>query len=115
MSCSYPWICALSTTLTAKPDPGRKILCPPAMHPLPSIACDPHHRNANVRPINGGLVRNSSTNGWSCYKDVKAIFKDNPIELFTKGHGARSTGSRAKRGLKGRSRKTGAELHSIPW
>jgi hypothetical protein len=46
------------------------------------------------------------------FKDVKAIFKDNPIELFTKGTGGTEYGFTRQRGLEEAIQRIGAELHS---
>jgi hypothetical protein len=46
------------------------------------------------------------------FKDVKAIFKDNPIEAFTKGTGGTEYSFVRQRGLEEAIQKIGAELHS---
>ena len=46
------------------------------------------------------------------FKDVKAIFKDNPVEAFTKGTGGTEYSFFKQRGLEEAIQKIGAELHS---
>jgi hypothetical protein len=46
------------------------------------------------------------------FKDVKAIFKDNPVEAFTKGTGGTEYTFYKLHGLEESIRKIGAELHS---
>ena len=45
------------------------------------------------------------------FKDVKAIFKDNPVEAFTKGTGGTEYSFYKQRGLEDAIQKIGAELH----
>jgi hypothetical protein len=46
------------------------------------------------------------------FKDVKAIFKDNPVELFTKGTGGTESGFHSRRSLEEAFQRLGEELHS---
>jgi hypothetical protein len=46
------------------------------------------------------------------FRDVKAIFKDNPVEAFTKGTGGSEFSFYRQRGLQEAIQKIGAELHS---
>jgi hypothetical protein len=45
-------------------------------------------------------------------RDVKAVFKDNPVELFTKGTGGQEYGFVKQRGLEDAVARIGEELHS---
>jgi len=45
-------------------------------------------------------------------KDVKYIFKDNPVELFTKGTGGSELSFYKQKGLESAIQKIGEELHS---
>ena len=46
------------------------------------------------------------------FKDVKAIFKANPVELFARGTGGRQFSFFRQRGLEEAIEQIGAELHS---
>ena len=46
------------------------------------------------------------------FRDVKAIFKDNPVEVFTKGTGGTEYTFYRQRGLEEAIQKIGEELHS---
>ena len=46
------------------------------------------------------------------FRDAKAIFKDNPVEAFTKGTGGSEFSFYRQRGLQDAIQKIGAELHS---
>jgi hypothetical protein len=46
------------------------------------------------------------------FRDVKAIFKDNPVELFTKGTGGSEFGFHNQRTLETAMQKVGEELHA---
>jgi hypothetical protein len=46
------------------------------------------------------------------FKDVKAIFKDNPVELFTKGTGGSEFSFYRQRGLEESIQRIGEQLHS---
>ena len=46
------------------------------------------------------------------FKDVKYIFKDNPVELFTKGTGGSEFAFMKQRGLEEAISRIGEELHS---
>jgi VWFA-related protein len=46
------------------------------------------------------------------YRDGKAVFRDNPVELFTSGTGGRELGFYKQRGLEDAVQKIGEELHS---
>lgn len=101
----------LVTTLTAPPPVGRPDTLPPAMYPLP----------AGVASTPNTVQQTYGTNGTRAefipmmveiFKDVKAIFKDNPVEAFTKGTGGSEYSFYKQRGLQDAIQKVGAELHS---
>ena len=75
------------STLSAKPDPGRQDLRPPAMHP--DAFGSPGHADhgGQTYGIGGGGRAEFIPLMVELFKDVKAIFKDNPVEAFTKGTG----------------------------
>jgi VWFA-related protein len=100
------------STLTAKPDPGRQNTLPPAMHPLPSMVPATPTTVMQTYGINGGARAEFIPLMVELFKDVKAIFKDNPIELFTKGTGGTEYGFSRQRGLEEAIQRIGAELHS---
>jgi VWFA-related protein len=99
------------TTLTAKPMPPRQDPNPPAMYPLP----------AGVPATPTTVQQTWGTNGGRAefvpmmvelFKDVKAIFKDNPVELFTKGTGGSEFSFYRQKGLEDSIGRIGEELHS---
>jgi VWFA-related protein len=98
-------------TLTAAPPVPRPDNNPPAMRPLP----------AGVPSTPTTIQQTYGTNGSRAefipmmvelFKDVKAIFKDNPVELFTKGTGGSEFGFHSRRTLEDAIQKIGEELHS---
>src|SRR5947208_5852377 len=100
------------STLTAKPDPGRQNNLPPAMHPLPSGVPATPTTVQQTYGIGGGGRAEFIPLMVELFKDVKAIFKDNPIELFTKGTGGSELSFIRQRGLEEAVQRIGAELHS---
>jgi VWFA-related protein len=103
----------LFSTITARPDPGRQNNLPPAMSPhLPSnVPATPTsvqqatgYGNAGRAEFVPAMVE--------LFKDVKAIFKDNPVEAFTKGTGGTELSFYRTRGLEEAVQRIGAELHS---
>jgi VWFA-related protein len=105
-------ISRLYTTLTAKPDPGRQDNLPPAMHPLPSGVPATPTTVQQAYGLNGGGRIEFIPAMVELFKDVKAIFKDNPVEAFTKGTGGTEYSFYRQRGLEEAIQKIGAELHS---
>jgi len=99
------------TTLSAPPIQPRPDTQLPTAYPLP----------ANTPATPTSVQQTFGTNGASAQfiplmvellKDVKAIFKDNPIELFTKGSGGSEFSFYRQRGLEEAISKIGEELHS---
>ncbi|MDE3166989.1 MAG: hypothetical protein KGN36_14375, partial [Acidobacteriota bacterium] len=100
------------STLTAKPDPGRQHNLPPAMYPVPyNVPATPTTVQQTYGYGGGGRAEFVPLMV-EIFKDVKAIFKDNPIEAFTKGTGGTEYGFVRQRGLEEAVQKIGAELHS---
>jgi len=101
----------LFTTLTAKPQPPRPDPLPPAARPLPP----------NVPATPTTVMQTWGSRGYSAdfiplmveiFRDVKAIFKSNPVEVFTKGTGGREFGFTTQRALEDAIASIGRELHS---
>jgi len=99
------------TTLMARPQPPRPDPRPPAAHPLP----------AGVPATPNTVMQTYGTEGGRAefipmmvevFKDVKAIFKDNPAEVFTKGTGGTEYGFTRQRDLERAFSAIGEELHS---
>ncbi len=100
------------TTLNAKPDPGRQDLRPPAMRPIPSGVPATPTTAQQVYGTGGGGRAEFIPMMVEVFKDVKAIFKDNPVEAFTKGTGGTEYSFFRQKGLEEAIQKIGAELHS---
>jgi VWFA-related protein len=101
----------LFTALTGRPQPPRPDPLPPAARPLPpNVPATPtavmntwgsHGNAANFIPL---LVE--------IFRDVKAIFKSNPVEVFTKGTGGREFAFTTQPGLESAITDIGREIHS---
>jgi VWFA-related protein len=102
----------LFSTLSAKPDPGRQDNLPPAMHPMPSGVPATPTSVQQTYGIGGGGRAEFIPLMVEMFKDVKAIFRDNPVEAFTKGTGGTEYTFYKQRGLEEAIQKIGAELHS---
>ena len=92
------------------PDPRPDTL-PPAMTPLPAdVPATPN----NVMQTTGGQGGSAQFIPLmvEIFKDSKAIFVDNPVEVFTKGTGGAEFGFGKQRGLEEAIEKVGAEIHS---
>ena len=95
---------------TRPPDPRPDTL-PPAMTPLPAgVPATPN----NVMQATGGQGGSAQFIPLmvEIFKDSKAIFVDNPVEVFTKGTGGAEFGFGKQRGLEEAIEKVGAEIHS---
>jgi VWFA-related protein len=99
------------STLTAKQPAPRPDPLPPAARPLPS----------NVPATPNTVMQTWGTQGGRAeflplmielLRDVKSVFKDNPVELFTKGTGGQEYGFVKQRGLEDAVTRIGEELHS---
>ncbi|MBM3776242.1 MAG: VWA domain-containing protein, partial [Acidobacteria bacterium] len=99
------------TTLTNKPLPPRPDPLPPAMRPLPpNVPATPTSVAAKTGGP-GGQVQFLPVL-LEIYKDVKAIFVDNPIEVFTKGTGGTEFSFVRQKALEEAIGRIGRELHS---
>lgn len=101
----------LETTLTAPPPVGRPDNLPPAMHPLPGGVPSTPTTVQQTYGTNGGRAEFIPMMV-ELFKDAKAIFRDNPMEAFTKGTGGSEFSFYRQRGLQEAILKVGAELHS---
>jgi VWFA-related protein len=104
-------ISRMVTTIMAKQDPGYIDNRPPAMTPLPSgVPATPN----TVMQATGSLGSSAEfvPAMVEIFKDAKAIFKQNPSEVFTKGTGGEQFGFMRQRGLEDAIERLGADLHS---
>ena len=83
----------------------------PAMRPLPGGVPSTPTTIQQTYGTNGGRAEFIPMMV-ELFKDVKAIFKDNPVELFTKGTGGSEFGFHSRRTLEDAIQKIGEELHS---
>jgi len=97
--------------LTAPQDMPRPDPLPPAMYPLPS----------NVPATPNTIMQTYGTQGDSAqfmpllmeiYRDTKAIFKRNPVEIFTAGTGGSQFSYYRHNGLEEAIQQIGEQLHS---
>jgi len=105
-------ISRLFSTFSSKPDPGRQDQLPPAMHPMPSMVPATPTTVQQTYGLGGVGRAEFIPMMIEVFKDVKAIFKDNPVEAFTKGTGGTEYSFFRQRGLEDSIQKIGAELHS---
>jgi VWFA-related protein len=104
-------ISRLVTSIMAKPDPGYIDNRPPAMTPMPSgVPATPN----TVMQETGSLGSSAQFVPLmvEVFKDTKAIFKQNPAEVFTRGTGGEQFGFMRQRGLEDAIEHLGAELHN---
>jgi VWFA-related protein len=102
----------LISSLTAGPQPGRQNNLPPAMSSLPSnVAATPTMVQQTSGEGNAGRAEFIPLMV-EIFKDVKAIFKANPVELFTKGTGGSEFSFYRQRGLEEAIERIGEQLHS---
>ena len=99
------------TTLTGKPEPPRPDPMPPAARPLPP----------NVPATPNTVMQTYGSRGYAVqfvplfveiFKSTKAIFIDNPMELYTKATGGKEFSFVRQQGLEQAITQIGAELHS---
>jgi VWFA-related protein len=100
----------LITTLTAKTQPPRPDPLPPGARPLPAgvpptlensrMGSSGPHNSANFIPVFVEI-----------FKQVKAVFVDNPAELFTEYTGGREYSFVSQRDLERAVQRIGEELH----
>ena len=99
------------TTLTAPPPDPRPETNPPAMHQLPGITPTTPTTVSQTYGLNAGRAEFIPLM-LEVLRDVKYIFKDNPVELFTKGTGGSEFGFHSQRTLEEAVQKVSEELHS---
>lgn len=101
----------LMEKLTAPQEIPRPDPLPPAMHPLPS----------NVPATPNTVMQAYGTDGNSAqfvpllieiYQDAKAIFKRNPVEVFSSGTGGSQFSYYRRNGLEEAIQRVGEQLHS---
>lgn len=100
------------STLTAPPKVGRPDNLPPAMRgPLPmgqpstpTTIAQTYGQNAGKMEFVPLMVE--------VFRDVKAVFKANPVEVFTKGTGGSEFGFHSQRSLESAIQDLGDALHS---
>jgi VWFA-related protein len=104
-------ISRMVTTVMAKADPGYIDNRPPAMTPMPSGV--PQTPNT-VMQTTGSLGSSAEFVPLmvEVFQDAKAIFKQNPSEVFTRGTGGEQFGFMRQRGLEEAVERLGAELHN---
>jgi VWFA-related protein len=100
------------TTLTAPPPVPRPNNLPPAMSP--SIPSNYAATPTNVMIATGGDGSSAQFIPLmvELFRDAKAIFKDNPVELFTKATGGSEFGFHGTHTLEEALQHVGEELHS---
>jgi VWFA-related protein len=104
------------TTLTAPPTPGRPDNRPPAMSAgslPPGVPATP----TTVSQATGGGGANAGRAEFipllvELFRDAKAIFKDNPVEAFTKATGGTEFGFHSNKTLEEAVQALGEQLHS---
>jgi VWFA-related protein len=101
----------LISTIMAPPEEPRPFSQPPTAYTLPGGVPSTPTTVAQTYGGNGGRAEFMPLM-LEVLKDVKYIFKDNPIELFTKGTGGGEFGFYRQKGLEEAVQKIGEELHS---
>jgi VWFA-related protein len=104
-------ISRIVTNVMAKADPGYIDNRPPAMTPMPSgVPATPN----TVMQTTGSLGGSAEFVPLmvEVFKDTKAIFRQNPVEVFTKSTGGEQFGFMRQRGLEDAIERLGADLHS---
>jgi VWFA-related protein len=96
---------------TSRPADPRPDTLPPAMHPIPSqVPATP----TTVMQTTGGEGGSAQFVPLlvEIFKSTKAIFVDNPVEVFTKGTGGTEFSFGKQKGLEEAIEKVGNEIHS---
>ena len=97
--------------LTSRPADPRPVTLPPAMHSIPS----------QVPATPTTVMQTTGSDGASAqfvpllveiFKDTKAIFVDNPVEVFTQGTGGTQFSFGKQKGLEEAIEKVGNDIHS---
>jgi VWFA-related protein len=104
-------ISRMITSVMAKADPGYIDNRPPAMTPMPSgYPATPNTVMQETGSLGGSAEFVPAM--VEVFKDTKAIFKQNPSEVFTRGTGGEQFGFMRQRGLQEAIERLGADLHS---
>jgi VWFA-related protein len=104
-------ISRMITTIMAKADPGYIDNRPPAMTPMPSgYPATPNTVMQETGSLGGSAEFVPAM--VEVFKDTKAIFKQNPAEVFTRGTGGEQFGFARQHGLEDAIQRLGADLHS---
>jgi VWFA-related protein len=101
----------LVTTMLARPMPPRPSAIPATAHPLPA-GVPPTPENAAQVYGNAGNSANFIPMFVEIFKQVKGIFVDNPVEVYTKYTGGKETSFVTQRDLERAISSIGDELHS---
>lgn len=103
-------ISRMMSGLTAPPIPPRPDTLPPAMTPIPNEPSTP----TTVWQATGGQGNSFQFMPMlvEIFKDTKAIFVDNPLEVYAKGSGGDQFSFAKQRGLEDAIEKIGREIHS---
>jgi VWFA-related protein len=99
------------TTLLAKPQPPRPTQLPPSAQPLPSGVPRTPTTVQQTFGTEGGRAEFIPLMV-ELFRDVRDVFKSNPVELFTKGTGGTEYGFTRQRGLEEAISRISTELHS---
>ena len=97
--------------LTSRPPDPRPDTLPPAMYPVPSqVPATP----TTVMQTTGGQGGSAQFVPLlvEIFKSTKAIFVDNPVEVFTRGTGGTEFGFGKQKGLEEAIEKVGNDIHS---
>jgi len=105
------------TTLTAPPSPGRPENRPPALAGAATIPTGLAATPTTVAQANGGGGANAGRAEFipllvELFRDAKAIFKNNPVEAFTKATGGVEFGFHSSRTLEDAIQQLGEQIHS---
>jgi VWFA-related protein len=101
----------LISTLTAPPEEPRPMSQPPTAYNLPGGVPSTPTTVAQTYGANGGRAEFMPLM-IEILKDVKYIFKDNPVELFTKGTGGAEFAFVKQRALENAIERIGEQLHN---
>ena len=98
------------TTLTAPVKPARPDTLPPAMHPMPmNVPATPNNVEQTYQVNERAEFVPALL---EIYRDVKGIFVQNPVEVFTRGTGGTAYGFHSQHTLENALTEIGEQLHS---
>lgn len=101
----------LVTTYFAKADPPKPDLYPPGTHPLPPGVPQTPTEQSRMTGLQSSTIQFIPV-FVEIFRDVKAIFVDNPAEAFTKYTGGREYAFTTRKDLERAVEALGNELHS---